>query len=150
MKVLATCALLGLVSACGPGNSLGGSISQSYSLNFSTVLIEQQGTQLLIEYLENLSIGTDDVCKIVVDTSNLTIPPNSTMNDDTFLNRVTIQRVSNQGGDFPPVDRGQIHFDDFQFKAGGHISGNFQAVFHSGQDVNGDFNDDHITEISTQ
>lgn len=134
-------------AACGSGgNSLEGSIGESYPLVFDRVEIRKQDDFLLIEYVKDLAGGTNKVCKIVVDTRDLDIDDDSTLRGDLFLRVVQVTRVAAQGGDFPVVQNGKIHFDRFEFRSGGHIQGDFEVVFETERTLSGSF-EDHAVEV---
>lgn len=138
-----------LASCGGPPNSLEGSIEESFSLEFDRVEIRKQGLSLLIEYLRDAKATTsaDKVCKIVLDTENLPLKDNSVVKGDTFLERVTISRVATTGGDFPDLRGGEIKFEKFEFKHGGHIDGEFSVVFVNGRTLHGTFDDAGVEEV---
>jgi len=141
--------LVGLAACGGAPNTLEGSVGESYSLDFSRVEIRKQDDFLLIEYLQDITGGTNKVCKIVVDTRGLTIKKDSTISGDLFLQVVEVSRVAAEGGDFPAVKSGKIHFDDFEFHDGGHIQGNFEVVFETNRTLSGNFDDSRIEAIDT-
>src|SRR5213594_501021 len=111
MRALALTFLL--LPACGHApNDLWGSIGESFPLAFDRVDVIKQDLALRIEYLKDVPGGTSWVCKLVLDTTNLTIGDNTDIQGDLFLERVTVTRVSNTGGPFPAVSGGRLHFDN--------------------------------------
>jgi hypothetical protein len=102
------CALVSLLVGCGgEGNSLRGSIDQSFSLEFDEVRIRKQGTDLLIEYLKNVGPTPAKVCKIIIQTENLTgLKSNSRIEGEQFIEYVSIQREAQTQGDFPALQSG--------------------------------------------
>ena len=139
MRRLAVFAAIVLATACGDGNSLEGSISDSFSLDFDRVRIRKQAPELLIEYLKKHDGGTDKVCKVVVNTEGMSLGGNTNIRGPTFLDRVTVTRVAATGGDFPDVDSGSMHFDTYEFRDGGDMKGRFDVLFVNGRTLNGDF-----------
>ena len=70
--LIPVCTVLAMasVTACGEDdNLLEGSISEQFSLDFDRVRIRKQDFDLIIEYLKDITGGTDKVCKVVVDES---------------------------------------------------------------------------------
>src|SRR5688572_1489068 len=125
--------ILLLLAACGEANELGGSIDESFSLDFDEAETTKQGDDLVIEYLNNVSDPPEKVVKLVVeDTSELDLKQDSNIKGDVFMDYVTISRVAGSGGDFPPVESGQVHIGNWQFEDGGDVSGNFNALFDNG------------------
>jgi hypothetical protein len=140
MRLAAMLAVAAL-AACGGGNELSGSIEESFSLEFDRVRIRKQDQALLIEYLREVSGGTEKVCQVVVDTDGLSLASDSTIKGGTFLSRVQVNRVAS-GGTFPPVDEGQIDFDTYEFEDGGEMQGEFDVVFDGGRTLHGGFEGD--------
>lgn len=139
MRALATVLSAGvLLAACGDGNSLEGSISESFSLEFDKVRIRKQNLALVVEYLHDIPGGTEKTCQVVLDTDGLNVGDNSTVKGSIFKERVQINRVGS-GGDFPPIQEGQIYFDTFRFKDKGKVKGEFDAVLEGGRTLRGDF-----------
>jgi hypothetical protein len=131
-----------LATACGePDVDLWGSIDETFNLEFDRHEIKKQGTALLIEYIKELSEEAEEKpAKLVVQTANLLIVPNSDLQREAFLDGiVTLERVAVAGGDFPPISGGTLHFDDYQFVAGGLISGSFTTLFENGRNLSGNF-----------
>jgi hypothetical protein len=147
LALLGTCAAI--MGCGGPGNSLSGSISESFSLDFDVVQVRKQDLALIIEYIKNVQGGTNKACKLVVDTSNLAITSNSNIKGDTFLKRVTVSRVAPTGGDFDKMKSGSMHFDDYSFKDGGSMAGTFDAIFDNGRTIHGSF-EGRVAETSTE
>jgi hypothetical protein len=131
-----------LLSGCGEEDvKLWGSIDETFSLAWDRHEIKKQGTSLLIEYVRELGDGTEEKpCKLVVETANLEIVPNSDLLAETFTDEiVTLYRVAGSGGEFPGIAGGTLHFDDYAFFQGGLISGNFTVLFENGRNLFGNF-----------
>ncbi len=142
-------ALVGL-AACGkPDNDLWGSLDQSFSLEFDRVDIVKQGFDLRIEYLRDIGEGTEKVCKVVLETENMKISGDSDIEDEVFMQRVTVEREAADGIAYPEVTGGQLHFDSYSFKAGGTMDGDFTAVFKNGLNLFGNFKK-RVREISLE
>ena len=139
--------LTALVACGGPENSLDGSIGESYDLSFDRVEIRKQGEDLIIEYIKKREVagGDDKNCKIVVQTENLPLGDDTSIQGDTFLERVTISRVSRTGGEFPEASSGKIEFKVFDFDDNGRIDGEFEAVL-DGRTLYGNF-DAEVEEV---
>ena len=141
--------LLAFVGACGgPGNSLSGSIGESFSLDFDSAQIRKQDLDLIVEYLKKQNGGTNKVAKIVVDTQDLVIDSSTVIRGDLFNQKVTVSRVTMAGGDFPPLKSGSIRFSDWNFKNGGRVAGEFDVLFTNGRTLSGNFEND-VQEVST-
>jgi hypothetical protein len=142
------------LAACGGiGNSLSGSIGESYSLSFDYAQIRKQDQVLIIEYLRNQAGGVIKVCKIVVDTDGLGLDPGAILkcqgHDCTlFLARVQVSRVASTGGDFPPLQSGQIQFQDFNFVDKGKVSGELDVLFTNGRTLHANF-ENHVELVPT-
>lgn len=145
---VAACALALLGSACGAANSLEGSISESFSLLFDEVLIRKQDTALIVEYRKTSGSSPAKICKLVVETDGLDLKKGAKLKDEAFVAAVAVQREAQTGFDFPPVVGGDLELDRFQFRDGGHVSGEFFAQFDNGRNIKGRF-DGNMTEIST-
>ena len=135
--------------ACGAANSLEGSISESFSLEYDRVEIFKQGNALKIEYRKDVAGSIVWVCQVIVEkTDELNLKKDTDIKGDTFLMYVSILRVSNTGGPFPDTKNGKVHFDEYKFEAGGRIDGNFETVFANGRTLSGNF-DAIVKEIDT-
>lgn len=146
---LSVYALLAMLVACGgPGNELSGSIGESFSLDFDYARIYKQDLNLRIEYLKKLSGGDGKVAKVVVDTRDLIIDSGAVIRGETFNEYVTVERVMSTGGDFPPMKSGSIRFEDWNFKNGGKVSGEFDILFENGRTLSGNF-ENKVQEIAT-
>jgi hypothetical protein len=148
MKGALFAALAALAGCSGPDNSLEGSIGESFSLDFDRVAIYKQDQVLRIEYLREVAGATNKVCKIVVDTVGLSIGDESVIEDELFRTHVTVQRIANEGGDFPPVQHGKITFETYEFESGGQIDGDFECLFDNGRTLSGTF-DSQVEEVAT-
>jgi hypothetical protein len=148
MRVAA--ALLLLAACGGPKNSLEGSISESFSLDFDRVVFYKQADTLRIEYLKDVSGTTNKVCKVTVDAvSGLSVGDDTDIKGDVFLNHVTIERVANEGGQFPAVSGGKVHFETLAFEEDGEIDGDFECAFDNGRTLSGNFQG-KIQNVSTE
>ena len=140
-------ALVLLTAACGgPGNSLSGSIGESFSLDFDHADIRRQDLQLIIEYIKDPN--ATKVCKVVVDTEHLPIDSGAVVKSTYFTQYVTVSRVATVGGDFPDVKSGEIHFESYNFSSGGTVSGTFDVLFVNGRTLHGDF-ENKVQVVST-
>jgi hypothetical protein len=131
------------LGACGEKDvDLWGSIDETFSLEFTDHEINKQGTALLIEYIkEDENGGVEKPCRLVVETANLLIVPNSDLDASAFEEGIVqIERVAIGGAEYPPITGGTLHFDDYQFVAGATISGNFTILFENGRNLFGNFN----------
>jgi hypothetical protein len=128
------------VACGGPKNSLEGSISESFSLDFDRVVFQKQGDTLLIEYLKDVSSTTNKVCKITIDeVGGLGLGDDTEIKGEVFNNHVTIQRVATDEARFPPVTGGKVHFETLEFSNGGDIDGDFECAFDNGRTLSGNF-----------
>jgi len=128
------------ITACGAKNSLEGSIDESYSLEFDRVQIRRQNRDLLIEYLKDITGGTQKILKIVVETEDLQIDNGVSVSDDDFREFVFFDRVLSSTRDqFPPVANGEIKFNQWQFVQDGRIDGHFSVIFDTGRNMRGNF-----------
>jgi hypothetical protein len=155
MRLLSSLLAALALSACGGiGNSLSGSIGESYSLDFDLAQIRKQDQTLIIEYLRRQAAGGDiKVCKIVLDTDGLPLDAGAIFNcpnhDCTeFLKRLQVSRVASTGGDFPPLKSGQIQFQDYDFTNHGKISGELDVLFENGRTLHANF-ENHVIEVPT-
>jgi hypothetical protein len=136
------CLAVGL-AACGDApNDLWGSIDESFPLDFDRVDILKQNLDLRIEYIKVLHGGENKVCKITLETDNLSIKAGSDLAGDVFMKRVTVERLTGVGGPFPPVTGGQMHFDEYNFTDKGRIDGDFTVIFKTGRHLFGNFRGD--------
>jgi len=141
-SILAIATSAALLSGCGePDVALWGSVDETFDLTFDRHEIKKQGTALLIEYIRELDHGAEEKpCKVVVETANLLIVPNSDLQADAFEEGiVTLERVAAVGGEYPPITGGTLHFEDYQFLDGAIISGNFTVLFENGRNLFGNF-----------
>jgi hypothetical protein len=137
MRWLVTAFVL-LAAACGgPGNSLEGSIGESFSLDFDRAEIRRQDLQLIIEYIKEPA--QTRVCKVVVDTERLPLDGGAVVKGPVFLQFVTVSRIATVGGDFPDVKSGEIRFEQFNFTQDGKVSGQFDVLFTTGRTLHGNF-----------
>ncbi len=131
-------ALVTLAAACGgPGNSLSGSVGESFSLDYDRAQIRRVDLQLMIEYIKDPN-GTK-VCQVVVDTERLPLDGGAVVKGTTFTQYVTVNRVASTGGNFPDVKSGEIRFESYDFTQGGTVSGEFDVLFVTGRTLHGNF-----------
>jgi hypothetical protein len=131
-----------VLSACGEADvALWGSIDETFSLEFDRHEVKKQGTALLIEYIKvDKHGGEEKPCKLVVETANLLIVPNSDLKAEAFEDGIVqIERIALGGAEYPPITGGTLHFDDYQFVNGAIISGNFTILFENGRNLFGNF-----------
>lgn len=132
-------AVLVLGTACSDNNSLSGSIQRSFSLEFDRVEVLWQDPSLSIQYLDDVPEGTFKVVNLILDTQNLSISDNSDVLGDTFLERVTLKRVTETETEFPAILGGILHFDRYSTEEGETVSGNFHIEFENGLNLAGTF-----------
>jgi len=137
-----------LLGGCGAASSLDGSVGDSVALDFDRVRIRSQGSTLLIEYLRDIAGGSDKVCKMTVVTDDLGVAADTYLEDDTFLERVSLSRVVASADQFPGVSGGSLHFVDFGLDPAGAISGEFHALFDNGRTLTGAFSGE--LEVATE
>lgn len=136
--------LLGIVAAtaCGPQNTLGGSIGEEFDISFDRVDIIKQDADLLVEYVKESDTGKDleKNCKIIVpEAKELGLKDDSSLTGDDFLRNVTIERIAENRKKFPEVTSGSITMKTFEFKEDGEVVGEFDAVFENGRTLSGEF-----------
>ncbi len=129
---------LTLAGAC-KGNDLGGSIGDSYALEFDDVQVRKVADDVLVEYLKLARRGAEKPCKLVVDASGLQLRGGLDFPRGGFAQRVLVQRVALEGGDFPAVDHGELHFDEAGADAGDRMAGSFEVIFVTGRSLHGSF-----------
>lgn len=133
-------AVVGLAGCGGYENRLEGSISSSFSLDFDSVNVRKQDVSLIVEYIKQSGASQTKVAKMVLDTENLKgLGKDSKVDGQLFKDRVVVQREAPSGGDFPEVQSGELQFGDFEFKAGGNVSGSFNVGFVNGRTLYGEF-----------
>lgn len=148
--------------ACGEDNELSGSISESFSLDFDSVEVRYLVTtdELTIQYLKAVGTASTKPVKVVVDTTDLPLGPDTRLSGQTFLDRVVIQREAETGGDFPGVTGGTVVFDEINLRVREvtdeetgitfftepegdlEVRGEFDAVFENGRTLFGKFRAD--------
>ena len=139
--------LLGAMPACSGGNSLSGSISESFDLSFDEVRIRKQDEVLLIEYIKLLHNGTAKPVKVVlegrllVDHAGQRIPlvDGLFVDNDHFAKAVTVSRIVTTGANFPSIEYGEMGFGDLNFNSLGVVSGHFDVIFNGGRTLTGTF-----------
>lgn len=136
--VLGLMLALGAV-ACGSDNVLEGSISESISLNFDRVDILKQGQSLRIEYIREVSGGTNKAAMLILDTTGLSLTDDAVLKDDTFMAKVELQRLTSAGDEFPEISSGELRFFKFAFSEGDTVDGEFNVFFVNGRTLHGEF-----------
>jgi hypothetical protein len=128
------------VAGCGnAANDLWGSVGEEYTLEFDSVAILKQGDALRIEYTKAAANGIDKVLKLTLMTTGLDLHAGSDLRGETFLSAVTVERLVTEGGNFPTVSAGQLHFQSFDFIEGGSVTGDFTILFDNGRTLFGTF-----------
>ena len=141
-KALLTClASACLVAGCTPSYGLEGSIDEVLSLKYNQTRIRKQEPHLLIEYLLASAQGTEKICKIVVNTADLSLPEGGDfdLSDDAFLEHVELQRTTFANDSFPAIRQGEIRFDDIEFSTGKRAAGEFNITFEDFSTLRGWF-----------
>lgn len=141
----ARCALLGIIT-CGPLwacglDGLEGSIDGSLSLDYSRVSIFMQGADLIVEYLRESREGVEKVCKLVVNTRQLTVGGQTDIDieGEDFTSRVGLTRATYDNSSFPEIERGELHFDVLVPEEDGDVKGDFKIAFVTQQSLQGWF-----------
>ncbi len=137
-RLLCIVAIAALATGCSDDNELSGSISESHSLAFDRVTVRLQDTWLILAYLRDRPSGTEKVCKLVIDTDGL--PDGATtIAGDEFFERVNLQRSTFADDAFPPIESGEIVFDELDLQPSGDVSGEFIIQFDTGHTLIGIF-----------
>lgn len=142
-------ALLVLLSSACSYNALEGSIDRELSLDFSQVRVRKQDQNMLIEYLRESREGSEKVCKVVIDMEGLELPAGGAydLGEDIFLDHVSLQRSTFEGDEqFPPMEKGSLHFEIIDFRDGGQAKGNFEILFEKSRSLKGWF-EGYIEEL---
>jgi hypothetical protein len=112
-SMLATLALPIALSACGPGNSLDGSMEDLTSLSFTGVAVKLQASSLVIQYQSFIDGGGNIPFELTYNTSGIPLDGGQTLLLDagtaSGLPRAVASR--NVVGDiraFSPIDRGTL------------------------------------------
>ena len=132
--------LVGLSASCNQEtNKLFGSISELYPLDFTSVRIRKQQTDLVIDYLKEADRSVEKPCRLVVETAELDIKPNVKIQAQLFTPSVHLSRVMVNGETFPDITRGELELKTYEFKGGGRVDGDFFINFVNGRDLYGTF-----------
>ncbi len=133
--------------ACGEQTSvLRGSIGEIFPLGFDKVKAIKQEDILRIEYLDEVDIGANKVCKLIVNTAGLSIGDNTMITGSLFFDRVGLERVYLDPVPFPEIEAGAIFFDALEFEHDGAVRGYFDVRFVTSHSIGGYF-DATIHEI---
>lgn len=146
-----------ILAACGPGNTVEGSIGEVFDLDFDYSRIRKQDQVLVVEYIKNIAGGENKVLKIVLEGHRLVAQPggltpltdNLVVEDEMFQQAVTLSRVTPTGSDFPPVAEGVLAFAKLNFVGGGEVSGQLAVAFENGRTLSATFSG-KIEEIDLQ
>jgi hypothetical protein len=142
-SVLSAATVVAVVLALGGcpegGNTLEGSISESFDLTFDrTQLRRVNGVTLQLDYLRDIegSDIPDVICKIVVDTPEGGFPAGEPVS--IIENNGIIERRAVGGEDFPALELANITFD-VGGNDPGEAVGSFASTFDNGKTLNGTF-----------
>jgi hypothetical protein len=136
LKLVAVLWLLGL-PGCG-GNSLGGSISDAFDLNFSDIVIRRSTKAVQITYLR--SEGNEVVMRITVDLEDVDVTKGGSVDlAEEYAPghpRAAVSRAMNGEPvlQLPPVVQGTLTLSDDP-APGNSITGEFSARFGEGGDL---------------
>lgn len=120
-------------------NSLDGSISESFSLEFDrTEMRRFGGVTLQLDYLRDIEGASipDVVCKIVFDTPEGGVVAGEAI--DIVANDGIIERIAVGGEDYPELELANITFD-VGGNEPGPAAGSFVSTFENGKTLNGNF-----------
>jgi hypothetical protein len=140
MRALVLACTLGL-AACGtPPNHLSGSLSEVYSLDFSTVTLQQVGSFVVVAYVQ--ADTNAKTAKLSVDLTALTVTPGRPIDLTGPVAggpRGTLQRIVDTTIDLP-IQLGTVTFDQAP-TVGAHLSGSFAATLSdlAGRTLDGGF-----------
>ena len=121
------------------GNTLEGSISESFDLTFDrTQLRRVNGVTLQLDYLRDIEDSEipDVICKIVLDTPEGGFPAGEAVS--IIENNGIIERRAVGGEDFPALELANITFD-VGGNEPGEAAGSFASTFENGKTLNGTF-----------
>jgi hypothetical protein len=141
MKKLLLTALL--AAGCGSSsNSLSGSVSEIYALDYDSVAISLLDTFLIIEYNKGPDGSAGKAAKLSVDMTGLTVMPNVSIDLTQVVQgnpRGTLQQILGTSVDFPMMI-GTLVLSGTP-TAGQDLSGNFHATLSNpmGRTLNGNF-----------
>lgn len=130
--------LSAFANACGPDNTLEGSISEELPLQFDDVRIIAQPDAVRIEYIRTIGDLVFKVCRVSVDRDILVSGFNF-IADDEFLRHVSIDRAVNVNETFPRVDSGFLELQDVDLDLDSELSGEFGVLFTNGRTLGGQF-----------
>jgi len=142
MKRLALCSLLPLFAACGSSaNTLSGSISEQYSLDFDSVAIARTDPFVVVSYVK-ASGPVAKPAKLAVALTGITVTPKAMIDLAAMVGgatRGTLTRVEATTIEFP-IKTGSVVFDEVP-DANATITGHFNATLSmpDGRTLNGDF-----------
>ncbi len=122
-----------------PDNSLEGTITRDFSLEFDEVRLFKQGCLLRIEYLLETNLGPVVPCSLSVDTVTTALAPDLVIQGETFTAGVILERRMPAATSFPSTRSGRLEFTRFSFVAGAKGRGSFTITFETGQDLRGSF-----------
>ena len=129
-----------LLTSCAPArNSLTGSLSEIFSLEFDAVEVLKLGCTLRVDYIRSEVFGEVSPCLLLVDNRRLALRDGATVDGDSFREAVQVLRVAPTGGELPEVESGSMSFDRFTFESGASVEGSFTVAFVDGHDLHGRF-----------
>lgn len=129
-----------LATACSDKeNTLEGSISKDFSLEFDYVEINKLGCMVQIAYIKQGALGQTVPCMLLIDTDHATLGEDVWIEGNRFLDNVQVFRFDMTGSGFPAIDSGSLYFSDFGMDAGDRVRGEFEVDFDNGRDLNGTF-----------
>ena len=145
---------VGLTGCCGK-NSLSGSVSQVYTLDFQTVTGSFDGDPvnvLTIAYLKGADATTGYTMKVVVDLNGLTITPGVAIDLTQTSNgqqRGSFEQILSTNDVQLPFSTASLTLDEAPV-VGKELSGKFAATFTdpAGHAVQGNFDIAKLTAVS--
>lgn len=146
--LLATCSLLFGLSCSPGGNSLRGSISQTFSLDFETVQSKLVGGQgLVIAYVTPIpnTSNFEEAVKIIIDNNAVTITEGESIDLVLYGQLSRFQLIDGTNGQeedrepFPAMVTGTLTFSSFDYLLGSELSGQFEIRFINGRTLLGEF-----------
>ncbi len=138
--------------ACSSKNSLSGSVSQVYPLDFQTVTANIDSSVVTINYLKGASTTTGYTLKVVLDLTGLPLVANQSIDltqpAANGLPRGTFEQILTDDIALP-FSIASISFSELPV-AGKEVSGHFAATFTdpSGRDLQGDFDVAKVAQLS--
>ena len=146
MKYTAPILVLGLTlatGACGSDNAMGGSIGESFALDFDEVRIRKQNDALIVEYVRFIGSGENKNAKIVADLEGLDQSRRIKLRGEDFLDRFGIDRVVASRERFPDVMAGKMSISG-GFDTSKTLGGSWDCVFVNGRTLHGSFRGDVV------